>query len=116
MMDVGLNDAKFSRADSAAEADAGTLANGSPVIPVGSVAVAWAYHSVCKEAIVSLAIYDRGEDFDWPQLRSLGVGYWLTSDSLLRQMIDKLTKAQFKKRRNPTDCLLFYIGRCHGSL
>lgn len=44
----------------------------------------------------------------WPQLRQLGVGFWLRDQQFLASTMEKLAKQQFAERRNADDCALLY--------
>ncbi len=44
----------------------------------------------------------------WPQLRSLGAGFWLRDYRLLAALAERLAKQQFAARRNADDCALLY--------
>ena len=42
-------------------------------------------------------------------LLQAGVGFWLTEPKQVRQLAEKLAKAQFAAKRDPHDCALMYI-------
>ena len=45
----------------------------------------------------------------WSHLRQYGVGWWLKSGPLLRQLTERLAKCLFQQRSDPLDAALFYL-------
>ncbi|KRY70236.1 DmX-like protein 2 [Trichinella pseudospiralis] len=79
-------------------------ANGLP-----SANLIWALHSESEnELFNSLSCVQRNEA-NWPDLRSLGVGWWLKSLQSLRFCFEKIAKAAFQARNDPMDAALFYL-------
>lgn len=51
---------------------------------------AWAFHSEAEEELLNmLPALQKGEP-TWPELRSMGVGWWLRSTNKLRRCIEKV--------------------------
>ncbi len=51
---------------------------------------AWAFHSEAEEELLNmLPALQKGEP-TWPELRSMGVGWWLRSTNKLRKCIEKV--------------------------
>ena len=51
---------------------------------------AWAFHSEAEEELLNmLPALQKGEP-TWPELRSMGVGWWLRSTDKLRRCIEKV--------------------------
>lgn len=46
---------------------------------------------------------------NWDELRQFGVGWWLTSNTLLRQVIERVAKCAFQKNKDPMDAAIFYL-------
>ena len=44
-----------------------------------------------------------------------GVGYWVQSPDALSSMLQTLAKTVYAKRKNPNDCMLYYLV-CDGML
>uniref|UniRef100_A0A3Q3KCG5 RAVE complex protein Rav1 C-terminal domain-containing protein n=1 Tax=Monopterus albus TaxID=43700 RepID=A0A3Q3KCG5_MONAL len=70
---------------------------------------AWAFHSEAEEELLNmLPALQKGEP-TWPELRSMGVGWWLRSINKLRRCIEKVAKASFQKTNDPLDAAIFYL-------
>ncbi len=53
---------------------------------------AWAFHSEAEEELLNmLPALQKGEP-TWPELRSMGVGWWLRSTNKLRRCIEKVRR------------------------
>lgn len=53
---------------------------------------AWAFHSEAEEELLNmLPALQKGEP-TWPELRSMGVGWWLRSTNKLRRCIEKVKR------------------------
>ena len=65
---------------------------------------AWAFHSEAEEELLNmLPALQKGEP-TWPELRSMGVGWWLRSTNKLRRCIEKV-----KQKMTSVTQLLRYI-------
>ncbi|KAK1801253.1 hypothetical protein P4O66_022937 [Electrophorus voltai] len=70
---------------------------------------AWAFHSEAEEELLNmLPALQKGEP-TWPELRAMGVGWWLRSTNKLRRCIEKVAKASFQRNNDPLDAALFYL-------
>uniref|UniRef100_A0A3Q2XH75 Dmx like 1 n=1 Tax=Hippocampus comes TaxID=109280 RepID=A0A3Q2XH75_HIPCM len=70
---------------------------------------AWAFHSEAEEELLHmLPALHQGEP-TWPELRSMGVGWWLRSPNKLRRCIEKVAKATFQRSNDPLDVAIFYL-------
>jgi hypothetical protein len=70
--------------------------------------IAWAAHSESTSQLVDLCISN--ENISWERARSLGMGIWVQSTSLLRQVAECIAKHAFvKSGRDPYSCFLFYV-------
>uniref|UniRef100_H2LEH3 Dmx like 1 n=1 Tax=Oryzias latipes TaxID=8090 RepID=H2LEH3_ORYLA len=70
---------------------------------------AWAFHSEAEEELLNmLPAMQKGEP-TWPELRSMGLGWWLRSTDKLRRCIEKVAKASFQKSNDPLDAAIFYL-------
>ncbi|XP_071339406.1 dmX-like protein 1 isoform X3 [Trachinotus anak] len=70
---------------------------------------AWAFHSEAEEELLNmLPALQKGEP-TWPELRSMGVGWWLRSTNKLRRCIEKVAKAAFQRSNDPLDAAIFYL-------
>ncbi|KAJ7555420.1 hypothetical protein O6H91_05G036700 [Diphasiastrum complanatum] len=78
---------------------------GSDII-VDSKAMAWAFQSENKEALLDMCL---SKKLSWPSLRAFGVGFWLTDIRLLRITMEKLARAQYLERKDPKDCAPLYL-------
>ncbi|CAG9833364.1 unnamed protein product [Diabrotica balteata] len=76
---------------------------------VGNNNLAWAYHSESQEELLNLIpSYAKGEP-TWPQLRELGVGWWIRNLNLLKTSVQVLAKASFQVNQDPMDAALYYL-------
>ncbi|XP_061881524.1 dmX-like protein 1 isoform X3 [Entelurus aequoreus] len=70
---------------------------------------AWAFHSEAEEELLHvLPTLQKGEP-TWPELRSMGVGWWLRSTNKLRKCIERVAKASFQRSNDPLDAAIFYL-------
>ncbi|XP_061585398.1 dmX-like protein 1 isoform X2 [Cololabis saira] len=70
---------------------------------------AWAFHSDAEEELLNmLPALQKGEP-GWPELRSMGVGWWLRSTDKLRRCIEKVAKTSFQRNNDPLDAAIFYL-------
>ncbi|XP_062273548.1 dmX-like protein 1 isoform X3 [Scomber scombrus] len=70
---------------------------------------AWAFHSEAEEELLNmLPALQKGEP-TWPELRSMGVGWWLRSTNKLRRCIEKVAKSSFQRNNDPLDAAIFYL-------
>ncbi|KAK2899244.1 hypothetical protein Q8A67_010662 [Cirrhinus molitorella] len=70
---------------------------------------AWAFHSEAEEELLNmLPALQKGEP-TWPELRAMGVGWWLRSTNKLRRCIEKVAKAAYQRNNDPLDAALFYL-------
>uniref|UniRef100_A0A8C4N4T9 RAVE complex protein Rav1 C-terminal domain-containing protein n=1 Tax=Eptatretus burgeri TaxID=7764 RepID=A0A8C4N4T9_EPTBU len=70
---------------------------------------AWAFHSESQEELLEQATSERQEQYRWPELRALGIGWWLRNNTMLRTCIEKMAKVMFQDNGNPLDAALFYL-------
>lgn len=83
---------------------------------VGNNNLAWAYHSESQEELLSLIpSYAKGNP-TWPQLRELGVGWWIRNINLLKTMVQILAKAAYQVKQDPLDAALYYLAMNKKSL
>uniref|UniRef100_H2YVA9 RAVE complex protein Rav1 C-terminal domain-containing protein n=1 Tax=Ciona savignyi TaxID=51511 RepID=H2YVA9_CIOSA len=70
---------------------------------------AWAFHSEAEEEMLSLLPSVQRGAPEWKELKSLGVGWWIRSNVLLRRLIEQTARAAFLKKNDPLDSALFYL-------
>nr|CAH7714409.1 unnamed protein product [Callosobruchus chinensis] len=76
---------------------------------VGSNNLAWAFHSESQDELLNLIpSYAKGKP-TWPQLRELGVGWWVRNLTLLKQCVQVLAKAAYQANEDPMDAALYYL-------
>lgn len=78
--------------------------------------IAWALHSEAEKELLdliapnSLDIQDGEECLTWAQLSAAGMGWWLKSTQLLKQVIDRVMKVGYKRQDTTLlDVAIFYI-------
>uniref|UniRef100_A0A8C4NXN1 Dmx like 1 n=1 Tax=Dicentrarchus labrax TaxID=13489 RepID=A0A8C4NXN1_DICLA len=70
---------------------------------------AWAFHSEAEEELLNMVpALQKGEP-TWPELRSMGVGWWLRSTNKLRRCIEKVARASLQRNNDPLDAAIFYL-------
>jgi hypothetical protein len=74
--------------------------------PIRAVDMAWALLSGEQETLVRKLIPD---DATWEHIRCLGAPLWITSPSTLKAVAERLSRAQFKRDKDPTQCALLYL-------
>ncbi|XP_051758739.1 dmX-like protein 1 isoform X2 [Ctenopharyngodon idella] len=70
---------------------------------------AWAFHSEAEEELLNMLPALQKGDPTWPDLRAMGVGWWLRSTNKLRRCIEKVAKAAYQRNNDPLDAALFYL-------
>nr|DAD17949.1 TPA_asm: hypothetical protein HUJ06_019412 [Nelumbo nucifera] len=75
-------------------------------LPVESRFIGWAFHSDCQETLFNSILPNEPS---WPEMRSLGVGFWFSNAAELRIKMEKLARLQYLKNKDPKDCALLYI-------
>ncbi|KAM4809558.1 dmX-like protein 1 [Rhinophrynus dorsalis] len=70
---------------------------------------AWAFHSVAEEELLAMLPAMQKGDPTWPELRAMGVGWWVRNTHNLRTCIEKVAKAAFQRNNDPLDAAIFYL-------
>ncbi|KAK5932313.1 hypothetical protein CgunFtcFv8_004030 [Champsocephalus gunnari] len=70
---------------------------------------AWAFHSEAEEELLNMLPALQKGELTWPELRSMGVGWWLRSTNKLRKCIEKVAKTSLQKNNDPLDAAIFYL-------
>ncbi|NXC47113.1 DMXL1 protein, partial [Penelope pileata] len=70
---------------------------------------AWAFHSVAEEELLSMLPAMQKGDPTWPELRAMGIGWWVRNIHSLRKCIEKVAKAAFQRNNDPLDAAIFYL-------
>ncbi|KAM4710002.1 dmX-like protein 1 isoform 2-T2 [Discoglossus pictus] len=70
---------------------------------------AWALHSVAEDELLATLPAMQKKDPTWPDLRAMGVGWWVKNTHNLRRCIEKVAKAAFQKNNDPLDAAMFYL-------
>uniref|UniRef100_A0A8D0G2K2 DmX-like protein 1 n=1 Tax=Sphenodon punctatus TaxID=8508 RepID=A0A8D0G2K2_SPHPU len=70
---------------------------------------AWAFHSVAEEELLNMLPAMQKVDPTWPELRAMGVGWWVRNNHSLRRCIEKVAKAAFQRNNDPLDAAIFYL-------
>ena len=78
--------------------------------------IIWGFHSESEEELVSLVPGSSKGSLNWPELRELGVVWWLRSNAVLRRLVERLAKASFQKNSDPLDAALYYLAMKKKSL
>ena len=70
--------------------------------------ISWAAHSMSTRQLVDIC-FSRVSP-SWDRARSVGMGFWLQSQSLLIDVIERIAKYEFvKSGQDPYSCFLYYI-------
>ncbi|CAB1319344.1 unnamed protein product [Coregonus sp. 'balchen'] len=70
---------------------------------------AWAFHSEAEDELLNMLPALQKEDPTWPELRAMGMAWWLRSTNKLRRCIEKVAKASFQRQNDPLDAAIFYL-------
>lgn len=70
---------------------------------------AWAFHSEAEEELINMMPAIQRGDPQWPELRAMGIGWWVRNVNTLRRCIEKVAKASFQRSNDPLDAALFYL-------
>ncbi|UYV72066.1 DMXL1 [Cordylochernes scorpioides] len=91
---------------------------------LGAHSLVWAFHSETQEELIQLLPCVQRGNPKWPELRELGIGWWIRSNAVLRRLIEKasyfplymvqamkimVAKSAFQANNNPMDAALFYL-------
>ncbi|XP_012281901.1 dmX-like protein 2 isoform X2 [Orussus abietinus] len=69
----------------------------------------WAFHSESEEELLGLIpSYAKGQA-KWSILKELGVGWWITSSTVLKRCVEKMAKAAFQLKQDPLDAAIYYL-------
>jgi DmX-like protein len=80
-------------------------------VGVGTANFAWAFHSECEQELLNsiLKVNNTNEKITWSELRQYGVGWWLKSPTVLKQLAEQIAKYSFQSNNDPLDAALFYL-------
>jgi hypothetical protein len=79
-------------------------------IGIGTSNYAWAFHSECEnELLNSLPRVNTAVDLKWHELKQYGVGWWIKSPLVLRQLMEKVAKCAFQAKNDPLDAAIYYL-------
>ena len=66
----------------------------------------WGMHCEATDTLVKLTLPDTST---WNTAQSLGIGFWCTNVTILREVIKNIAKVEFNIQKSPQDCAIFYI-------
>ncbi|GIY65182.1 dmX-like protein 2 [Caerostris extrusa] len=76
---------------------------------LGSHSLVWAFHSETQEELLQLVPCVQKGNLKWSELRELGIGWWIRSNTVLRRLMEKVAKAAFQMKNDPLDAALYYL-------
>jgi hypothetical protein len=76
----------------------------------------WAFHSESEEELLSMIPSVAKGSPTWNEMRELGVGWWVRSNTTLRRIMEKLAKTAFQKNQDPLDAAIYYLAMKKKSL
>ncbi|GAB6032390.1 hypothetical protein CHUAL_011029 [Chamberlinius hualienensis] len=76
---------------------------------ISSANLVWAFHSESEEDLLNMIPGMQRGNPKWSEMREMGVGWWLSSNAILKRCIEKVAKAAFQQKNNPMDATLFYL-------
>ena len=78
--------------------------------------VIWAFHSESEEELLNMIPCVAKGTPTWHELRELGVGWWVTNNTVLKRLFEKVAKASFqvstaiKNKSQATDsCVMMHF-------
>jgi hypothetical protein len=80
-------------------------------VGLGTANFAWAFHSECEQELLNsiLKVNNVNEKLTWADLRQYGVGWWLKSPTVLKNLAEQIAKYAFQSNNDPLDASLFYL-------
>lgn len=76
----------------------------------------WGFHSESEEELLHMIPSVSKGTPSWPELRELGVAWWLRNNNVLRRLMEKVAKASFQSTQDPLDAAIFYLAMKKKSL
>ena len=71
--------------------------------------IIWGFHSDSEEELVSMIPCVAKNAPTWPELRELGVVWWVRSNAVLRKLVEQLARTAFQNSQEPLDAALYYL-------
>lgn len=71
--------------------------------------IAWAFHSENQQELLQAVTNIVHGDLKWSDIKELGIGWWLRSNTMLKTIIEKLAKNVFQTSQDPLDAALYYL-------
>jgi hypothetical protein len=71
--------------------------------------IIWGFHSESEEELVSMIPCVAKNAPTWPELRELGVVWWVRSNAILRKLVESLARTAFQNSQEPLDAALYYL-------
>merc|ERR1712051_270266 len=76
----------------------------------------WGFHSESEDELLNMIPSVAKGTPTWPELRELGVAWWIRNNNTLRKLIEKVAKASFQTTQDPLDAAIFYLAMKKKSL
>ncbi|KAL7632237.1 UNVERIFIED_CONTAM: hypothetical protein RMT77_017453 [Armadillidium vulgare] len=83
---------------------------------IGCHNIVWAFHSESHDELLDFIPAVRQGNIRWAELRELGVGWWVRSNTVLTKIMLKVAKAAFQVRNDPLDAAIYYLAMQKKSL
>ncbi|CAL8070752.1 unnamed protein product [Calicophoron daubneyi] len=77
-----------------------------------SSCLVWAFHSEAEGELLSrlpACQFSGSEELTWDEFRRYGCVWWIRSDTLLRQCIEKIARFSFQSTKDPMESVVFYL-------
>ncbi|CEF59911.1 DmX-like protein 1 [Strongyloides ratti] len=71
--------------------------------------MAWAFHSESENELLNEVLLSLGSQYDWNDLKSYGIGWWVKNSANLKICFEKLAQQAFQKNNDPMDASLYYL-------
>ena len=75
---------------------------------LSSSSFAWAFQSDTQDALCDMHLANPA-DVVWPNIRNVGMPYWIKTVKLLRDVAERIAKQQFAATKDPRACALMYV-------
>ncbi|XP_023230378.1 dmX-like protein 2 [Centruroides sculpturatus] len=76
---------------------------------LGTHSIVCAFHSETQEELLQLIPTVQRGNPRWSELKEIGIGWWIRSNTVLRRIMEKVAKAAFQFKSEPLDAALFYL-------
>ncbi|XP_055346416.1 dmX-like protein 2 isoform X2 [Paramacrobiotus metropolitanus] len=71
--------------------------------------IAWAFHSENQQELLNAVQNIVHGELKWSDIKELGIGWWLRSNAIFKNVIERLAKNAYQASQEPMDAALYYL-------